>query len=187
MKLSPEVYLMPQGKEFHMNRALAFVLLTFSAVAIAQTPQIRSGATVYIEPMDGYETYLAAAMIKKHVPLVVVTDKSKADYNITSNVSHKDMGQPAVVNNSNTNVINSNARSENPLDTMARRSRDRQDQARAEQRALGETSVSIAVVDSRSSQVVFADAAATTGTDQLQKTAAICAKDLLAFIEKKKN
>ena len=63
-----------------MKRALAFVLLTFSALALAQTAQIKSGAAVYIEPADGYETELAAAMMKKHVPLVVVADQKMADY-----------------------------------------------------------------------------------------------------------
>jgi len=69
-----------------MNRVLAFVLLTFSAVALAQAPQIRSGATVYIEP-NGYELSLAAALVKKQVPLDVVTEKSKAEYIITSTLS----------------------------------------------------------------------------------------------------
>lgn len=66
-----------------MNRVLAFALLTFSALALAQAPQIRSGATVYIEP-NGYELSLTAALVKKQVPLAVVTEKSKADYILTS-------------------------------------------------------------------------------------------------------
>jgi len=47
--------------------------------------------------MGGYETYLAAALVKKKVSLIVVTDKSKADYIITSNVSHNAPSIPAVV------------------------------------------------------------------------------------------
>jgi hypothetical protein len=48
---------------------------------------------------EGYETYLAAAFTKKHVPPIVVADKDKAEYIITSTVAHKDLsgGQPAVV------------------------------------------------------------------------------------------
>ena len=72
-----------------MNRFMAFLSLACCTVCLAQTPQIKSGATVYIEPMGGYETYLAAAFAKKHVPLVIVADKSKADYFITSSVSQK--------------------------------------------------------------------------------------------------
>jgi len=36
--------------------------------------------TVYIEPQQGFETYLAAAMSKKAVPVDVVTDQTRADY-----------------------------------------------------------------------------------------------------------
>jgi hypothetical protein len=67
-----------------MKRAFAFVLLAFSAIAFAQVPQIKSGATVYIEPANGFEIYLSAAFIEVGVPLVVVTDKDKAEYIIKS-------------------------------------------------------------------------------------------------------
>lgn len=36
--------------------------------------------TVYIEPQQGFETYLAAAISKKNVPVDVVTDETKAGY-----------------------------------------------------------------------------------------------------------
>ncbi len=44
--------------------------------ALAQT----SHPSVYIEPQNGFETYLAAAIAKKHVPVDVVTDAKKATY-----------------------------------------------------------------------------------------------------------
>jgi hypothetical protein len=68
-----------------MKSALAFVLLAFSVLAFAQTLQIKSEATVYIEQADGFESYLAAAFIKVGVPLVIVTDKDKAEFIIRSN------------------------------------------------------------------------------------------------------
>ena len=37
--------------------------------------------------MDGFETTLSAAMLKKNVPVVIVDDKSKADF-ILSGTSH---------------------------------------------------------------------------------------------------
>jgi hypothetical protein len=40
--------------------------------------------TVYIEPQHGFETYLAAAMSKKNVPVDVVTDQTKATYVLKS-------------------------------------------------------------------------------------------------------
>jgi hypothetical protein len=36
--------------------------------------------TVYIEPQQGFETYLAAAISKKNVPVDVVTDQTKSNY-----------------------------------------------------------------------------------------------------------
>jgi len=36
--------------------------------------------TVYIEPQQGFETYLAAAISKKNVPVDVVTDQTRANY-----------------------------------------------------------------------------------------------------------
>lgn len=150
-----------------------FLLLACCAIGLAQAQQIKSGATVYIEPMEGYETYLAAAFIKEHVPLVVVADKDKAEYIITSTVAHKDLKgsqSPVIVNNSDTDAFNLGWQ---------------QGQANAAaKRALGETSASIALIDPRSSQVIFAHAAGKTGTNQLQKTAEDCANHLKKFIEK---
>lgn len=38
--------------------------------------------TIYIEPQQGFETYIAAAISKKNVPVDVVTDQTKADYTL---------------------------------------------------------------------------------------------------------
>jgi hypothetical protein len=40
--------------------------------------------SVYIEPQQGFETYLAAAIAKKGVPIDVVTDQTKATYLLKS-------------------------------------------------------------------------------------------------------
>jgi hypothetical protein len=48
------------------------------------TKGIEKGSRVFIAPMDGgFDTFLVAAIIKKQVPVTVVTDKNKADYEIT--------------------------------------------------------------------------------------------------------
>jgi hypothetical protein len=54
---------------------LALVLCT-SSLSLAQL----SRPTVYIEPQNGFETYLAAAFGKKGVPADVVTEETKATY-----------------------------------------------------------------------------------------------------------
>lgn len=86
-----------------VNRCLAFLLLIFPVVGLAQTSSIKNGATVYIELAGGYETYLAAAMVKQHVPLVMVTDRDKADFIVRSTVTQTTPSQPAVVVNNGTN------------------------------------------------------------------------------------
>jgi hypothetical protein len=169
-----------------MNRMVVIALLTFSAGVFAQAPQLKSGSAVYIEPMGGYETYLAAAIVKMHVPLTVVIDKVKADYIITSNVSHNAPSTPAVVvNNSATATVNEG---ESPNQQAWNQGWELGSQRAAERRAahaaLGSTSVSISVVDPRSSQIVFAYSAGKAGSNQFQKAAEACAKSLKGFIEK---
>ena len=172
-----------------MNRFSVLLVLVCSTVCLAQAPQIKSGSTVYIEPMGGYETYLAAAFTKRHVPLIVVADKDKAAYIVTSTVAHKDLsgGQPAVVvNNSNTNVANGDANGNIAWNQGWEQGQQRAAARAAQRRALGETSASIAILNPQTSQIVFAYSAGKMGTNQLQKTAEDCAKDLKESIEKKK-
>ena len=169
-----------------MNRIIALVLLTTSAIAFAQAPQIKSGATVYIEPMGGYETYLAAAMVKNHVPLVVMADKAKAEYIIQSTVSQNVPGTPqVVVNNSATATVNEGDNGNQAWNQGWASGQQAAARRAAKRAALGSTSVSISVIDVHSSQIVFASSADKGGTtDQVTKTAEACAKNLKEFIEK---
>jgi hypothetical protein len=170
-----------------MNRLFAYFMLAVSIVGFAQAPHIQSGATVYIEPMDGYETYLAAAIAKKQVPLIVVADKEKAEYIIQSNVSQQIPAQPAVlVNNSNVNnnTVNSANVNNGGNDNWAQSS-ERAAARRAARAALGSTNASISVMNVKSSQLVFAYSVDKHGTThQSQSAAEACAKHLKEFIEK---
>ena len=58
---------------------------------------IQTGSTVFIEPMNGFETYLAAALAKKKVPLVVISNKEKADFVITGASDTKKAGWAKIV------------------------------------------------------------------------------------------
>lgn len=60
----------------------ALITMCVAFAAVAQDNKIPAGAKVYIEPMEGFETYLAAALEKKKVPLVVVSKREEADYEI---------------------------------------------------------------------------------------------------------
>jgi hypothetical protein len=67
----------------HDMKVLLAVCLLFTLGASAQTPagaHMERGGTIFITPMQGFETYLTAAILKKKVPLVVVGDQTKADY-----------------------------------------------------------------------------------------------------------
>lgn len=69
-------------------RYLLLVLCLLVPSLHAQT-HIAPNSHVYIEPMDGFETYLTAALLKKKVPVIVTDDKTKADY-IISGTAHTD-------------------------------------------------------------------------------------------------
>jgi len=78
----------------HLRIVAVLVLLIGGAVAaVAQTKtlapadptdtRIPRNSRVYIAPADGFEQYLAAAFRKKSVPLLIVTDRDAADFEIT--------------------------------------------------------------------------------------------------------
>jgi hypothetical protein len=146
------------AEEIRVKRISILVMLGFSLVCAAQTARIKSGSTVYIEPDGGYETYLSAAIIKKHVPVIVVVNKEKAQYVIQSTVSQSQPNQSAIVVNNNIG-----GRYSPGADPTF-------------------PSTSIAVVDANSSEVVFAYSA---GPAVRGRTADRCADHLKKFIEKK--
>lgn len=50
-----------------------------------EDPRIMPGARIFISPLDnGYHIYLAAAIQKKRVPVVIVTDKTKAEFEMSA-------------------------------------------------------------------------------------------------------
>jgi hypothetical protein len=62
-----------------------------TVVAPADT-RIPRNSKIYIAPMDGFETYLAAAIRKKEVPVVMVTEREQADFEITGTHDKKKAG-----------------------------------------------------------------------------------------------
>jgi TolB-like protein len=63
-----------------MRKTGLLIVLFFAVSCSAQLVR----PTVYIEPQNGFETYLAAAIAKKSVPVDVVTDPAKAMYVLKS-------------------------------------------------------------------------------------------------------
>lgn len=54
--------------------------------------RIPMNSKVFLAPMDGFETYLAAAFRKKGVQLIMVTDREQADFEITGTHEKKEAG-----------------------------------------------------------------------------------------------
>ena len=67
------------------------------APVTADSMKIRPGATVYVAPMDGFESYMAAALGKKKVQLVPVVDAAHADYIISGTSVDKKAGWAKIV------------------------------------------------------------------------------------------
>jgi hypothetical protein len=63
-----------------MKKLSVLLVLFVSSLSFAQL----SRPAVYLEPQQGFETYLAAAFAKKNVPVDVVTDQTKATYVLRS-------------------------------------------------------------------------------------------------------
>lgn len=59
--------------------------------------KITSGARVYVEPMDGFGTYLVAAIQKKKVQLIPVANVEQADYVISGTSEEKKAGWAKIV------------------------------------------------------------------------------------------
>ncbi len=78
-----------RGKHALMGLGLALCLATVAAgqegKSVDQsTKAIERNSRIYISPIEGgFDTFLAAAIIRKQVPVTVVTDRAKADYEIT--------------------------------------------------------------------------------------------------------
>jgi hypothetical protein len=49
---------------------------------LVNNTKIPSGSKVYVAPMGGFENYVVAGIVKKKVPVVIVADRDKADYEI---------------------------------------------------------------------------------------------------------
>lgn len=78
-------------KSSFVHTAVVALVATLSLATLAAAQEqfksfhkIPAGAKVYIAPIaGGFDTYIIAGFQKKNVPLVIVTDRSKAEYEIT--------------------------------------------------------------------------------------------------------
>jgi hypothetical protein len=74
-----------------MRLVLLLILTAVSVVAESPAPGRTTAAPrIYIDAQDGFESYVAAAIIKKHVPAVVTQNRDEANFVLTSAVQSKE-------------------------------------------------------------------------------------------------
>ena len=83
--------------------AIAIVLLIASGISAQESTsnqndassigtRIPANSKVYIHPMDGFETYVTAALQKKKIPLLIVANREQADFEIKGSVEKQKAG-----------------------------------------------------------------------------------------------
>jgi hypothetical protein len=78
----------------------ALAIVSIGVVVNAAEPIIKiipSGAKLYITGENGFDTYLVAALKKKKVPVVVVADKTQADFELSGVADHEKPGWAKVL------------------------------------------------------------------------------------------
>jgi hypothetical protein len=74
-------------KHITLSNLLLILILNSVSPALGIT---HAGAKIYLGPQGGFETYIAAALTKKHVPVTIVGDPEQADYVLeAAPVEHK--------------------------------------------------------------------------------------------------
>jgi len=72
-----------------------------AATAPAHAPvnaiKIPSGSRIYVAPMGGFESYVVAGIMKKKVPVSIVADRDKADYEIKGAAESEKAGWAKIV------------------------------------------------------------------------------------------
>jgi hypothetical protein len=59
--------------------------------------KIPSGSKIYVAPMGGFESYIVAGIMKKKVPVAVVADREKAEYEIKGAAESEKAGWAKIV------------------------------------------------------------------------------------------
>jgi hypothetical protein len=83
---------------------IMFAICVFSAFAFGQEltqdkpatnsigTTIPTNSKLYINPMDGFETYVTAALQKKKVPLTIVANREQADFELKGDIEKQKAG-----------------------------------------------------------------------------------------------
>jgi ActR/RegA family two-component response regulator len=77
-------------------KRLLVLLLSLAALALAVTP-VQKGATIYVSGDEAFANYISAAIAKKHVPVTVVADKDKAEYELQVSAETEKAGWARII------------------------------------------------------------------------------------------
>jgi hypothetical protein len=86
---TPSANVIPPRNIQQVSQPVPEFMARSSIQALGAKHTIPQGSRIYIEPMGGFESTLAAAFAKKQVPLVTVTDKAQAEYVIIGTTEEK--------------------------------------------------------------------------------------------------
>jgi len=87
-----------------VSAAAAFAQAGRTDLAVDAKGRIPRGARFFIDPIEGgYDIYLTAAMQQKQVPIVIVTDKAKADFELSGVTESDKAGWAKILFWGNTN------------------------------------------------------------------------------------
>jgi len=142
-------------------RLLRLAALSALAAAIsAQAPTEKAVPTIYIEPQNGFESYISAAFFSKHVPAAISADREKATLILRSG---------AVVVHEEKSGLGKLARCAYALCIGID----------------GSQTVSVELLDPAANQIVWAYNVRKTGAVNFQSSAEAIAKHLKEFLETK--
>lgn len=79
-------------KRFSILLILACLVLAVGARSQTKNVKIQSGSKIYVAPMGGFENYVIAGIVNKKVPVVLVTEREKADYEIRGSAETEKAG-----------------------------------------------------------------------------------------------
>src|SRR5260370_1676837 len=87
-----------------MSKTLSVIVILICTVLSSYGVQpdgnpirIPPGSKIYVAPMGGFENYVIAGILNKKVPVVLVTDRGKADYEIRGSAETQQAGLAKIV------------------------------------------------------------------------------------------
>ena len=79
------------------KHAVTVIIAVLTAPAIWSQTTIPNGAKIFVAPMNGYETYIKAAIKKKKLPVVIVEQRDSADFELSGAAESQKAGAAKIL------------------------------------------------------------------------------------------